>query len=97
MGGRNTRTRVSEPIHGFAGRFKSVQRGTHTATSTGDQDASITAVVEAKAYALAAGLSSTDAGIGTSQAYLTSPTNVRTTVVDGAVGGVASWTVVEEY
>jgi len=52
VGGRNTRTRVSEPIHGLNGFIKSIQRGIITVPSggAGTFTTAITSVNMAKAW-----------------------------------------------
>ncbi len=100
MGGRNTRTRVSEPIHGLAGRLRSVQRGTTSAgTTTGDKDTAITAVVPAKSEAGFRGQVASNATGDVTVPYLTSATNMRTTRLASAGGGTHTyfWIVREEW
>lgn len=98
MGGRNTRTRVSEPIHGFAGRLKSIQRGTIALPGfVATANASITAVVLANAYELSVGRSQTGNVAHTTAPYLTSTTNVQVAEMNGVTGGFLSFVVVEEY
>ncbi len=100
MGGRNTRGRVSESIHGLAGRLRSVQRGTISAqTTVGDKDTAITSVVPAKSEAGFRGQTASDASGDVTVPYLTSATNMRVTRLASAGAGshIYFWIVREEW
>ena len=97
---RDTRGLVSEPIHGLAGRLRSVQRGTTSiGTTVGDKNAAITAVDPAKSEVGFRGAVVSDFTGDTTVPYLTSATNVRITRLAAAGGGTHSyfWIVREEW
>lgn len=99
MGGRNTRTRVSEPIHGLSGRIRTLQRGEINATSLGNFDAAVTAVVLAKSYVEGGKGNSSDASASraASSPYATSPTNVRVSATSGGTALLTTFELIEEW
>lgn len=95
MGARNTRTRVSEPIHGLTGRIRSLQRGAKTTTTT-ETDTSITSVDIAKSTGGGhhGGLDTNGASSGMYN-YLKDATNVRQ--ARASTSATMRWVVVEEW
>ena len=95
---RNTATRVSEPIHGFSGRIRSLQRGSKRLSFTGDNDLTITLVDVNHAWAN--GLSQSNTPFRNprgSVPYLQAATNVRWKNGVAGANSTYSWEVVEVW
>ncbi len=101
MGGRNTRTRVSEPIHGLSGRIRSLQRKAITSSGSGTTsvDQAVTAVDLSHAWVEAGQGNSKAAGATTSSSnpFLTSATNARIWTYQTAGSAAWRYEVIEVY